>query len=241
MNDREIAETIQRYPRWHYQFDLMGHLTPTLDATKINRHSQRKQYIFRPLVDRFGGSLAGKRVLDLGCNAGFWSLAAIEQGCEFVLGVDGRQMHVDQANFVFEVKDVEKSRYRFIQADVFDLDFTRYGPFDVVLFLGLMYHINRPVEILEKIAEVNTGLLVIDTSLSLREGACLDVQREGLDDPRNAIRSELVFVPTRQAVCDLAEAVGYKVDVLEPDFSSYEGAEDYRNGMRRAFFCQKAS
>jgi ribosomal protein L11 methylase PrmA len=41
-------------------------------------------------------------VLDLGCNAGFWSLAAIDAGADLVVGIDGRQMHIDQANLVFE-------------------------------------------------------------------------------------------------------------------------------------------
>jgi len=58
-----------------------------------------------PLSELYGGSLKGKRVLDLGCNAGFWSLDALERGADFVLGLDGRRMHIDQANFVFEVKE----------------------------------------------------------------------------------------------------------------------------------------
>ena len=58
---------------------------------------------FRPLheinplrlgwIDGLAG-LKGKRVLDLGCNAGFWSLNAAEAGADFVLGVDGRQIQV---------------------------------------------------------------------------------------------------------------------------------------------------
>jgi tRNA (mo5U34)-methyltransferase len=73
----------------------------------------------------FGGSLEGKRVLDLGCNAGFWSLLSVEAGCEYVLGIDGRRMHVEQANFVFQVRGVERSRYEFLEANLFDLDSAR--------------------------------------------------------------------------------------------------------------------
>ncbi|MGH2699183.1 MAG: DUF1698 domain-containing protein, partial [Actinomycetota bacterium] len=54
-----------------------------------------------------GGSLRGKRVLDLGCNAGFWSLEALDRGADFVLGIDGRDMHIEQAEFVFEVKEID--------------------------------------------------------------------------------------------------------------------------------------
>jgi len=241
MNEHDIEAEIRRFPRWHYQFNLKGHLTPTIDASKVNRHKQRKKHIFPALVEHMGGSLAGKRVLDLGCNAGFWSLAAIEYECEFVLGIDGRKMHVDQAEFVFDVHGIEKDRYQFIQGDVFDMDLTPYEPFDVVLFLGLMYHINKPVELIEKIAAVNSDTLVIDTTLSTRDGACLELVHEGLDDPRNAINNELVFIPTRQAVCDIVEAVGYDARVLEPAFDSYDGAKDYKSGYRRAFLCRKTA
>ena len=60
-------------------------------------------------------------MLDLGCNAGFWSLAAIEAGAEFVLGVDARQSYLDQAALVFEAKGIDPSRYRFERANVFEV------------------------------------------------------------------------------------------------------------------------
>jgi 2-polyprenyl-3-methyl-5-hydroxy-6-metoxy-1,4-benzoquinol methylase len=63
---------------------------------RSNSHEQRKCYFFGPLIELCGGSLKGKRVLDLGCSAGFWSLDAVESGCDFVLGIDGRQMQIDQ-------------------------------------------------------------------------------------------------------------------------------------------------
>src|SRR5918998_5027763 len=88
--DEEIQKKIASFARWHYRFDLKGNLTPIYEPSWENRHEQRRKYFFEPLVQLFGGSLAGKRVLDLGCNAGFWSLAAAQAGCDYVLGVDGR-------------------------------------------------------------------------------------------------------------------------------------------------------
>jgi 2-polyprenyl-3-methyl-5-hydroxy-6-metoxy-1,4-benzoquinol methylase len=95
-----LRERIADFPRWHYEFDLGGVRTPIAHRTYVNRHAQRREYFFIPLIRLCGGSPAGKRVLDLGCNAGFWSLAAVEAGAEAVVGIDGRQMHIDQANLV---------------------------------------------------------------------------------------------------------------------------------------------
>ena len=120
-----IAEKIASFPRWHYQMELGGHLTPIFDADHVNRHRQRELYFFDPLVAHYGGSLEGKRVLDLGCNAGFWSLKALEAGCDFVWGIDGREMHIEQAEFVLSVKGVDPARYRLTTANLFDVDSRR--------------------------------------------------------------------------------------------------------------------
>ncbi len=150
MTQAEIAQRVQSFPRWNYQFNLRGTLTPVFDTRVIHRTAQRKRYCFDPLVRHLGGSLVGKRVLDLGCNAGYWALCAIEAGCDFVVGIDGRQMHIDQANFVFEVNDVDRSRYRFLTGNVFDVDLRTWGEFDIVLCFGLLYHVSSPVQLLAR-------------------------------------------------------------------------------------------
>ena len=141
-----------------------------------------------------GGSLQGKRVLDLGCNAGFWSLQAIEAGADFVLGVDDRQDYIEQASLVFEAKGIDPARYRFEQGNVFKHQFAER--FDVVLCLGLLSVVAKPVALFELMRGVGAELVVIDTSLSpapLRSGF-FEVSR--LSEPRNAVDYELVLVPS---------------------------------------------
>jgi SAM-dependent methyltransferase len=235
----DVAARIAAWPHWHYEFDLDGHKTPIYDRRMVNRHRQRKDYFWPPLLGLFGGSLRGKRVLDLGCNAGFWALAAVEAGCDFVLGIDGRDMHVQQAEFVFEARNVDRDRYAFRRANVFELAAEDLGEFDVVLCLGLFYHMCKHVQLLEWIAGLNPDVLLIDTKLSRRAGAVLEIGREDLDIPGNACDRELVLVPTRAAVLELVRAFGYQAGVLRPNFSDYEGADDFRDGWRRAFLCAR--
>jgi 2-polyprenyl-3-methyl-5-hydroxy-6-metoxy-1,4-benzoquinol methylase len=245
MRDEEIKQKIASFSRWHYQFNLRGNLTPVKKKSLVNRHMQRKKYFFDPVVQSFGGSLAGKRVLDLACNAGFWSLSAIHAGCDRVVGIEGRQMHVDQANFVFEVEGVERDRYEFVVGDIFETDLQQFGTFDVVLCLGLMYHISKHMNLMEKISEVNDDVLVIDTTLSRARGSFLEVQRQSTDNPLSAVDHGVSMKPTKQAVRDLAEVLGYSVVMLEPDFRDAKGEPDwtgghsYRGGSRRAFICAK--
>jgi tRNA (mo5U34)-methyltransferase len=239
--DPEIIDAINQFPRWHYQFNLGGHYTPIVDRTHINRHEQRKAYFFDPLVRLFGGSLAGKRVLDLGCNAGFWSLCAIQSGCDYVFGIDGRQMHIDQAKFVFRVNEIDPRKYSFIKGDIFDVLNQTIGKFDIVLCLGLFYHISKHMTLLEAISRVNTDVLVIDTTLCTSRGSLLELERESLDDARNAIDHELVMRPTQSAVVEMVREFGYDIIALKPAFRDYTGALDYKQGKRRAFIAAKVT
>jgi tRNA (mo5U34)-methyltransferase len=232
-----LRARVESFPRWHYEFDLGGVRTPIFSGAHANRHAQRKEYFFSPLVQLCGGTLAGKRVLDLGCNAGYWSLAAIEAGADFVLGIDGREMHIDQANLVFEAKGVDANRYRFELANIFELDL--HGErFDIVLCLGLLYHVSKPFELMERMAAWNTDLLVIDSTLDNQvDGAYFRVAWQNLDDPRSALERPVALHPTSRAVVALAKLHGYRCAMLRPRFTDWTGSERYRNGTRRAFIC----
>jgi SAM-dependent methyltransferase len=239
MQTADLAARIASFPQWHYEIDLAGHRTPIFDRRFVNRHRQRQDYLWPPLLRLCGGSLRGKRVLDLGCNAGFWSLAAVESGCDFVLGIDGRAMHVEQAELVFEVKGIDRGRYVFRRANVLDLAGADLGSFDVVLCLGVFYHVAKHVSLLEWITGLNTDVLLIDTNLARRPGAVLELGRDALDVPGNACDDELVMVPSRAAVLELVRHFGYRAAVLRPNFTSYEGADEFRDGWRRGFVCSR--
>lgn len=236
MQSDEIKRRIQAFPMWHYQFDLQGNFTP---GRRSQRHAWRRHYFFDPLVQLCGGSLAGKRVLDLACNAGFWSLCALEHGCDFVMGIDGRQMHVDQANFVFEVKEIDKSKYDFVLGNIFDMDLEQFGSFDIVLCLGLIYHVNKHMELIEQMSRVNKDILLIDTNLSRAPGSYLEIHHERVDIPTQALDYELVMLPTKLGMVDMVKQFGYSAAILKPHIQDKAELSDYRLGFRRAFLCAK--
>jgi SAM-dependent methyltransferase len=205
------------------------------DRDRANRHEQRSRYFFEPLVRLYGGSLKGHRVLDLACNAGFWSLKAIEAGADYVLGVDGRDIHIDHANLVFEAAGIDNDRYRFEEGNVLEL--SPDPTFDIVLCLGLLYHVAKPVDLFEVMAEAQ--MLVIDTEVSLLPGSAFEVGHEDLEDRKSAIDYELVLWPTRQAVMDLASQFDFKSVPLALTMSDRNGMAGYIGGHRLAFFCAK--
>jgi hypothetical protein len=147
-------------------------------------------------------------------------------------------MHVDQSNLVFEAKGIDRSRYRFEIGNFLKYDF---DPFDVVLCLGVLYHVASPVDLFNVMAATDAELLVIDTQVCNRPGNVVELFTETVDQPRNAVDEEVVGYPTRGAVSMLAERHGYQVAALGLDsVTNWEGMEHYRRGARVAFICSKS-
>lgn len=236
---RELEERIAELGPWHYQFEFDdGVTTPIDDPNKLNRHEQRRRYFFDALLRVTGGSLAGHRVLDLGCNAGFWAHHAMAAGADFLLGVDARERQLDQARLVFEAKGVDPARYRFEEANVFGHDFGER--FDLVLCLGLLYHVSKPMELFETMAGVGAELIVIDTIISPSEESVFKVRREPVDKWLNAADMETVLIPSRQAVIDLAAQFGFKTVPLALNMTDLRGLGEYQERRRLAFICSKS-
>ncbi len=84
--------------------------------------------------------LCGKSVLDIGCNAGFYSLEMKRRGADRVLGVDFDERYLAQARFAAEVRGVEIELGRLCVCEVANLG----ERFDVVVFMGVLYHVSKP-------------------------------------------------------------------------------------------------
>src|SRR5918994_4402373 len=96
---------------------------------------------FRRFAGRLPADLTGKSVLDIGCNAGFYSIEMKRRGAARVLGIDFDERYLEQARFAAEVKgqDIE-----FRMLSVYDV--AALGErFDVVLFMGVLYHLRHPL------------------------------------------------------------------------------------------------
>ena len=105
--------------------------------------------------------LTGKTVLDIGCNGGFYSMEMKRRGASRVLGVDFDADYLAQARFAAEVRGVD---VEFRQLSVYDVASLRER-FDVVFFIGVLYHLRHPLLALDLIHEHVTGDLLLFQTL----------------------------------------------------------------------------
>ena len=109
--------------------------------------------------------LSGLTVLDIGCNAGFYSMEMKRRGASRVLGIDFDEDYLAQARFAAEVEELD---IEFRQMSVYDV--AALGErFDIVFFIGVLYHLRHPLLALDLIHEhVARDLLVFQ---SLQRGS----------------------------------------------------------------------
>ncbi len=103
--------------------------------------------------------LEGRTVLDIGCNAGFYSFELKKRGAGYVLGIDHDERYLNQARYARQQLGLEVD---FQQLEVYDVDRLNQQ-FDVVLFLGVLYHLRHPLYALEKVAKLVRGQLLFQT------------------------------------------------------------------------------
>ena len=105
--------------------------------------------------------LRGKTVLDIGCNAGFYSMEMKRRGADRVLAIDFDEDYLAQARFAAEVQGLD---VEFRQMSVYDVGAIGMR-FDVVFFIGVFYHLRHPLLALDLIHEHVAGDLLVFQSL----------------------------------------------------------------------------
>ncbi len=145
-----------------------------------------------------GGSLRGKRVLDVACNAGFWSIQCALLGAE-VVGFDARPELIAQAELVRDVAGIDGVTFRPLDFAEMTVD-ALGGPFDVVLNLGLLYHLPDPLDALRRTLAMSSDVVLLDTGVSPSRDAVVRLEWEEPTDIRNAKEAGIVAYPSRAGV-----------------------------------------
>lgn len=156
-------------------------------------------------------SLGGKTVLDVGAWDGFFSFECERRGAARVVAADYFSWHGagwgTKAGFTL-AREALGSQVEDIDVDVMDLNPERVGTFDVVLFLGVLYHLRHPFLALERVASVTSGHLIVETVVDLvgvgRPAMAFYPGRELNNDPTNW------WGPNVPAVKGMLESLGFR-------------------------------
>lgn len=142
LSKEEIKQKINSLGKWFHNLDLAGvqtapdHFLGDYPAVKWKR-----------FCGRIPADLSGKSVLDIGCNAGFYSIEMKRRNASRVLGIDNDDLYLEQARFASRIAGAE---IEFRNLSVYEIGYLK-EKFDIVLFMGVFYHLRYPLLALDLI------------------------------------------------------------------------------------------
>lgn len=225
---------------WHYQHDLGdGVLTKPWWDQAAYWHPLRKRILFERLEEHVGPSLTGLRCLEMACNSGYWSFELAERGAEAVFAFDRSPDMIRGAEFVRECRNdrPEYGRIEFRVDDCYTVDLPE-SVYDVVLCMGIMYHLTDVLGVAKRMCRATRGLAFVDSSVSDLPGNVLEIPEEG--KYFWCEKNEFSFVPTRGALRQILEKAGFsKVTPWIPEEGHPAYGEYGPNGFRHIIICEK--
>jgi tRNA (mo5U34)-methyltransferase len=211
--------------RWYHTIDLGGGVvTRGVDDSPL-----------RLARVQLPESLHGKTVLDIGAWDGFFSFECERRGAARVVAADHFSWHGTgwgtKAGFTL-AREALGSRVEDIDVDVMDLGPERVGTFDVVLLLGVLYHLRHPFLALERVASVTRDYLILETVVDLvgfrRPAMAFYPGRELNNDPTNW------WGPNIPAVVGMLESLGFREVTVptSPPRAVYRAARAFYHRVR---------
>lgn len=144
IEEQKLEDEIASLGPWFHNLRLRG--IQTAPGHFLGDYPQIKFTNFR---DAIPADLTGKTVLDIGCNAGFYSLEMKRRGARRVLGIDTDEHYLRQARFAAMIEETDIEFRRMAVWDVALLG----EKFDFVIFMGVLYHLRHPLLALDLIHE----------------------------------------------------------------------------------------
>jgi tRNA (mo5U34)-methyltransferase len=167
LTTEEIQTQVQALGRWFHNIDLKG--VKTAPDHFLGDYPSVKFDSFKHAIP---ANLTGKSVLDIGCNGGFYSIEMKKRGADRVVGIDSDEDYLKQARFAARVNEVD---IEFRQMNVYEVPQLRER-FDVVIFMGVLYHLRHPLLALDLLHDHVTKELLVFQSMQRGSKSVLPVE-----------------------------------------------------------------
>jgi tRNA (mo5U34)-methyltransferase len=167
-----VAAQVRRLAPWFHNL----HLPDGTQTAPDHPLGDFPGFKWRKIAPHLPEDLTGWRALDIGCNAGFYSFELARRGAE-VLAIDRDPHYLRQARWACARFGLD-NRVRFRRLGVYELNRLRER-FDIVLFLGVFYHLRYPLLALDLVAARTRRLLLFQSLMLPGDAVATDVRGKG--------------------------------------------------------------
>ncbi len=180
ISDKQVREMVDAVPVWYHSIPLR----PGITTPGINDPARTLTYLDLP------EDCTGMKALDLGTRDGFFAFELERRGAQ-VLAVD--YVSSEQTGFSTVAK-ILNSNVTFRQDNIYSLTPEKIGTFDIVLFLGLLYHLPDPIQAIDLVRTLCTGRLCLETH-AIDNGL---IMPDGTMKPLAELSPQLADIPLMQ-------------------------------------------
>ena len=163
-----LRDRVEALSPWFHNIELPGGIATAPDHFL----GDYPRFKFETFADALPADLTGKSVLDIGCNAGFYSVEMKRRGAARVIGIDADERYLDQARLVTEMLGFDGVEFH--KLDVYDVG-ALGEKFDLVVFMGVLYHLRHPLLALDLVREHVAGDLMLFQTLQQGSGEVMEI------------------------------------------------------------------
>jgi tRNA (mo5U34)-methyltransferase len=218
-NVADFCKTFHAFQQWEI---FPGYLVPGVKP--VAAHMRRLQIPER---------LDGCRVLDIAPWNGFFGFECLRRGAAELVSLGPDDPDVTGYNKTRELLQIENCKY--LRESVYDLSPAVHGRFDIVLFLGLIYHLRHPLLALDRIFDVASNRLFMDSPVidkRVFDSTISEPERNKILEAGKIVNQLPLlyftkgretgdpytwFIPNRRALGDIIEHSGFVVDTTKDD------------------------
>ena len=234
---------------WFYLFEFSNGTRTEIDTLLNTIHQTRADLIFPFLDFVFEDKWGICSCIDIACNQGWFATQIALRGGE-VIGFDLRDEHIEKANLIKKMGQLTNVNYH--QKNLFDIDTNSTGEretFDIVLLLGILYHLDNPMGAIKKARELTNKVCVIETQVtkemnapqilwgsdeSVRYGTGVGVFFSDTYHAEGG--NQIVIVPTLAALYQMLYAAGFNyLHLVVPSQKCYVQYPDFDRVVIFAF------
>jgi tRNA (mo5U34)-methyltransferase len=239
LSQNETKEKLLKYDNWFYEFKFSNGAKTDVSCDITRRiHQTRAEMIFPFLDQMFQRNWDEARCLDIASHQGWFAFQLALRKAHEVLGLDIRDEHIEMASLIKELSNLNSINFK--KENLYNVTIEKYGKFEITFFLGILYHLDNPLEALRKIYNVTKNICVIETQVARgsQEIHCLwgssSSEKKGpalslieADEAHVENDHPVVLIPTLNALYKMLFAVGFaRIYLCIPQTISFQQYKD---------------
>ena len=227
MEKEEIKKELLTITDWRHPFEVEpGVWVPLFRDWHKDWHQWRVK-VLMPTIEKMAalfipGGIKAARVLDIGCWDGFYGFEFMKRGAKFLKGIDLRAEALRRANLVKEYFGYPNCEFE--QQNIQDKQFDRER-YDITLLYGVLYHLTAPIDVLKRLGDITTTMLLVNTYASSEPQPILKLKREDPEKDSTGFQG-LITRPSQAALWEMLDFAGFDVILRDYPYPFYERYRD---------------